>query len=59
MGILCSLIISGRLYRLKEISLLPQKIGHSGKTLMPEKNSDKKFPRCLKHFGQFWNLSAQ
>jgi hypothetical protein len=27
MGILCSLIISGKLYRLKEISLLPKKLG--------------------------------
>jgi hypothetical protein len=59
MGISCSLIISGSLYRLKEISLLPKKIEHSGKILMLEKNSDKFFPRCLKHFGQFWNFSAQ
>jgi hypothetical protein len=27
MGILCSLIISGKLHRLKEISLLPKKLG--------------------------------
>jgi hypothetical protein len=26
---------------------------------MLEKISDKKFPGCSKHFGQFWNLSAQ
>jgi hypothetical protein len=49
MGILSSLIISGKLYRLKEISLLPKKIGHFRKILMFEKDSNKKFPRCSKH----------
>jgi hypothetical protein len=43
MGILCSLIISGKLHRLKEISLLPKKIGHFGKILMLEKNLIKNF----------------
>jgi hypothetical protein len=59
MGILCNLIISGRLYRLKEISLLPKNLGTFGKIRMLEKNSNKKFLGCLRRFRQFWNLSAQ
>jgi hypothetical protein len=53
MGILCNLIISGRLYRLKEISLLPKKLGTLEKSSCLKKILIKHFQDVQYILGNF------
>jgi hypothetical protein len=53
MGIVCSLMISGRLYRLKEISLLPKTLGTLEKSWWLKKILEKNFQDAQNISGSF------